>query len=62
MLRRRLATGSVAFECPLFQAVPLSTKQFIAIGRIVSVVLNAATSQFDTPRLKLIGGMHTAKW
>ena len=25
-------------------------------------MLNAATSQFDTPRLNLIGGMHAARW
>jgi flavin reductase (DIM6/NTAB) family NADH-FMN oxidoreductase RutF len=64
----RLVASPVAFECQLLQDIPLSTNQFIAIGRIVSahvadqIVLDAATYQFDTPRLNLIGGMHGAKW
>jgi flavin reductase (DIM6/NTAB) family NADH-FMN oxidoreductase RutF len=58
----------VALECQLFQRVPLSTNQLIAIGRIVCahvadrIVLNADAYPFDTPRLNLIGGMHAAKW
>jgi flavin reductase (DIM6/NTAB) family NADH-FMN oxidoreductase RutF len=65
---QRLAASPVAFECEMFQEVPLSTNQFIAIGRIVVAhvsdryVIDAGKQQFDTPALKLIGGMHGAKW
>ena len=64
----RVEASPVAFECVLHADVPLSTNQFIAIGRIVQahvvdrIVLDAAKHLFDTPALKLIGAMHAAKW
>lgn len=68
-LRTPRVDGSpVAFECVLHADVPLSTNQFIAIGRIVRAhvanefVLDSAKQVFDTPALRLIGAMHAAKW
>lgn len=64
----RLAKAPVAFECKLLQDVPLSSNQYIAIGRIVhahvadEVVVDAGKHLFDTPAMKLIGGMHGARW
>lgn len=64
----RVAASPVAFECRLYQEVALSPNQFIAIGRIVAAhvsdtfVINADKHAFDTPRLRLIGAMHAAKW
>jgi flavin reductase (DIM6/NTAB) family NADH-FMN oxidoreductase RutF len=64
----RLAKAPVAFECKLLQEVTLSRNQFIAIGRIVhahvadAVVVDAGKHVFDTPGMKLIGGMHGARW
>lgn len=64
----RLAASPVAFECQLYEEVALSTNQFIAIGRIVAAhvsdafVIDASKHAFDTPRFKLIGAMHAAKW
>ena len=64
----RVEASPVAFECVLHAEVPLSTNQFIAIGRIVQAhvadefVLDAPKHLFDTPALRLIGAMHAAKW
>jgi flavin reductase (DIM6/NTAB) family NADH-FMN oxidoreductase RutF len=64
----RVEASPVAFECVLHAEVPLSTNQFIAIGRIVRAhvadefVLDAPKHLFDTPALQLIGAMHAAKW
>ncbi len=64
----RVAGCPVAFECVLHADVPLSTSQFIAIGRIVrahvadAFVVDGAKHIFDTPGLRLIGAMHAAKW
>ena len=64
----RIEASPVAFECVLHAEVPLSTNQFIAIGRIVRAhvvdkfVLDAPKHLFDTPALQLIGAMHAAKW
>ena len=64
----RIEASPVALECVLHSEVPLSTNQFIAIGRIVRAhvadefVLAAPKHLFDTPGLQLIGAMHAAKW
>jgi flavin reductase (DIM6/NTAB) family NADH-FMN oxidoreductase RutF len=48
--------------------VPLAPNHSIAIGRILEAhvadefVLDAEKQIFDTPKLKLIGSMHAAKW
>ena len=64
----RVEASPVAFECVLHAEVPLSTNQFIAIGRIVQAhivdkfIVDAPKHLFDTPALRLIGAMHAAKW
>jgi flavin reductase (DIM6/NTAB) family NADH-FMN oxidoreductase RutF len=64
----RIASSPVAFECRLHASVPLAANHSIAIGRIVGAhvadefVVDAEKYAFDTPKLKLIGSMHAAKW
>jgi flavin reductase (DIM6/NTAB) family NADH-FMN oxidoreductase RutF len=64
----RVARSPVALECVLHSTVPLSANQFIALGRIVhahvndEIVLDAREPLLDTNAMRLIGGMHGAKW
>ena len=62
-------TGSpVAFECRLLTSISFGPNQAIVAGQIVHAyvedrfVLDQARGLVDTPELKLIGGMHGAKW
>jgi flavin reductase (DIM6/NTAB) family NADH-FMN oxidoreductase RutF len=64
----RIVSSPVAFECRLHASVPLGPSNSIAIGRILEAhvadefVLDADKQIFDTPKLRLIGSMHAAKW
>jgi flavin reductase (DIM6/NTAB) family NADH-FMN oxidoreductase RutF len=63
-----VARSPVALECVLHSTVPLSANQFIALGRIVhahvndEIVLDAREPLLDTNAMRLIGGMHGARW
>lgn len=64
----RIAESPVSLECRLHASVPLSANQVILIGRIVQAhvvdraVIDPHEPVLDTPALRLIGGMHGAKW
>lgn len=64
----RVARSPVALECVLHTTVPLSTNQLIVVGRIVhahvsdEMVLDAREPLLDTNAMRLIGGMHAARW
>jgi flavin reductase (DIM6/NTAB) family NADH-FMN oxidoreductase RutF len=64
----RIEMSPVSLECVLHMTVPLSPNQFIAIGRIVhahardELVQDAHAPLLDTNAMRLIGGMHGAKW
>jgi len=64
----RIAASPVAFECRLLTSLSFGANQAIVIGQIAHAhiadqfVINAARGLVDTPELKLIGGMHGAKW
>lgn len=63
----RIAKSPVALECVLHTTVPLSTNQFIAIGRVTlahiedAFVLDAGSATLDTAAMHLIGQMQGAK-
>lgn len=64
----RIAESPVSLECKLHTTVPLSANQVILVGRIVQAqvadacVIDPREATLDTPALKLIGGMHGAKF
>jgi flavin reductase (DIM6/NTAB) family NADH-FMN oxidoreductase RutF len=64
----RVARSPVALECVLHSTVPLSANQLIILGRIVhahvsdDIVLDVREPLLDTNAMRLIGGMHGAKW
>jgi len=64
----RVARSPVALECVLHATVPLSENQLIILGRVVhahandEIVLDAREALLDTNAMRLIGGMHGAKW
>lgn len=64
----RIAQSPVALECRLLTSLAFGPNQAIVIGQVAVVhvaddcVIDASKCLVDTPRLKLIGGMHGAKW
>ena len=64
----RIAESPVAFECKLFQTIPLGPGNTLVLGHVVAmhvrddVVLDALNHYIDTPKLDLIGRMHGSGW
>ena len=64
----RVTTSPVAFECRFLTSLSFGPNQAIVVGQIVHAyvedrfVRDHARGLVDTPELKLIGGMHGAKW
>ena len=64
----RLAASPVALECKLHTSLAFGPNQAVVIGKVVTAhvaddcVIEPAKCLIDTPRLKLFGGMHGAKW
>lgn len=63
----RISAAPVAFECRLHSTLKPTENQLIAFGRIVHAhvpdeFMLTGSEVIDTPALKLIGGMHGAKW
>jgi len=64
----RIAASPVAFECRLLTSLSFGPNQAIVIGRVMQAhvadefVLDAARASVDTPKLKLFGAMHGARW
>ena len=64
----RIAASPVAFECRFHSSISLGSHQAIILGQVVNAyvddrfVVDAARGLIDTPGLRLIGGMHGAKW
>jgi flavin reductase (DIM6/NTAB) family NADH-FMN oxidoreductase RutF len=64
----RLSDSPVAYECRFITSLSFGPNQAIIAGQIVHAyvedrfVLDRARGLVDTPELKLIGGMHGAKW
>lgn len=64
----RIASSPVSLECRLLTSMSFGPNQAIILGRIVHVhvaddyVVDASRCAIDTPALKLIGGMHGARW
>jgi flavin reductase (DIM6/NTAB) family NADH-FMN oxidoreductase RutF len=64
----RIASSPVAFECELLTSLSFGPNQALVIGRIVQAhvadeyIIDASRCLVDTPKLKLIGGMHGARW
>jgi flavin reductase (DIM6/NTAB) family NADH-FMN oxidoreductase RutF len=64
----RVSASPVAFECRFLTSLSFGPNQAIIAGQIVHAyvgdrfVSDPARGLVDTPELKLIGGMHGAKW
>ena len=64
----RVGTSPVAYECRFLTSISFGPNQAIIVGQIIHAyvedrfVLDRARGLVDTPELKLIGGMHGAKW
>ncbi len=64
----RVTASPVAFDCRFLTLLSFGTNQAIIAGQIVHAyvddrfVRDRARGLVDTPELKLIGGMHGAKW
>ena len=64
----RIAASPVAFECRLLTSLSFGPNQAIVIARVTHAhvadefVIDAARGLVDTPKLKLIGAMHGARW
>jgi flavin reductase (DIM6/NTAB) family NADH-FMN oxidoreductase RutF len=63
----RISESPVAFECELFQLVPLGANTLV-LGKVLAMhvhddcVQDAAKNYIDTPKLELIGRMHGRGW
>lgn len=63
----RIAESPVAFECELYQVIPLGIHNMV-LGRVLAVhvrddaVTDVAKCYIDTPRLGLVGRMHGRGW
>ena len=63
----RIAESPVAFECRVFQIVPIGTHRLV-LGEVLAVhvrddcMLDAARLYVDTPKLGLVGRMHGGGW
>lgn len=64
----RIAASPIAFECRFHSSISLGSNQAIIIGQVVNAyvhdqfVVDRARGLVDTPRLRLIGGMHGTRW
>ena len=64
----RVSESPVAFECRFLTSLSFGPNQAIIVGQIVHayvedrLVRDSARGLVDTPELKLVGGMHGAKW
>jgi flavin reductase (DIM6/NTAB) family NADH-FMN oxidoreductase RutF len=64
----RVAGSPVSFECRFLTSLSFGPNQSIVAGQVVHAhvedryVQDGARGLIDTPELKLIGGMHGAKW
>lgn len=64
----RIAESPVAFECELYQIVELPHHRDLVIGRILymhvadEAVQDAERCYIDTPKLDLVGRMHSGGW
>ena len=64
----RVSESPVAFECRFLTSLSFGPNQAIIVGQIVHayvedrLVRDSARGLVDTPELKLVGGMHDAKW
>jgi flavin reductase (DIM6/NTAB) family NADH-FMN oxidoreductase RutF len=64
----RISQSPGALECRLLTSLAFGPNQAIVIGQVAAAhvadgcVIDAAKCMVDTPRLRLIGGMHGAKW
>jgi flavin reductase (DIM6/NTAB) family NADH-FMN oxidoreductase RutF len=64
----RVAASPVSFECRFVTSVSFGTNQTVIFGQVLEVyvadefVSSVERCLVDTPRLKLIGGMHGARW
>lgn len=64
----RVASSPVAFECSLVTSVSFGSNQAVIFGEVLNafvddaLVLDAPRGLIDTPALRLIGGMHGARW
>ncbi len=64
----RILSAPAAFECRVHSSISLGPNQAIVIGRILTAhiddrfVADFEKRSIDTPAMKLIGGMHGAKW
>ena len=64
----RISSSPVSLECRFVTSLSFGPNQAIVLGRVVHAhiddkfVLDAGRCLIDTPALKLIGGMHGAKW
>lgn len=64
----RIASSPVAFECTLFQEIPLGDHNALILGRVLAMhlrddaLLDAERFHVDTEALHLVGRMHGAGW
>ncbi|MAS42864.1 MAG: hypothetical protein CML43_06890 [Rhodobacteraceae bacterium] len=63
----RILAAPVAFECRLFQAIPLGEAQGIALGEIVAMhirdaLLDVERMRVDTATLALVSRLHNPGW
>ncbi|WP_158742816.1 flavin reductase family protein [Acidisphaera sp. L21] len=64
----RITASPVAFECEIFQTVELPGNRDLVLGHVVMMhvvdeaVMDAARCYIDTPKLDLVGRMHSGGW
>ena len=64
----RIAESPVAMECELMQIIDLGANNGLVLGRVLMMhirddaVIDSSKQDIDTPKLKLIGHMHSAGW
>ena len=64
----RIDGAPAAFECELFQIVPVSETRSIILGKILAIhiqdrfVSDLTRYYIDTPAMRLVGRMHGAGW
>jgi flavin reductase (DIM6/NTAB) family NADH-FMN oxidoreductase RutF len=64
----RVAASPVSLECRLLTSLSFGPNQAIVIGRVVQLhvadefVIDQERCLIDTPKLKMIGAMHGARW
>jgi len=64
----RIAISPVAMECELLQIVEVGPETGLVLGRVLAMhihddmVIDPAKNYVDTPKLKLIGRMHSSGW